>query len=329
MSLDMAETPATKVYSMDDWHMFLEKRKEEFVKLSNQPLEKKYDKDDFDFIYVIGAGAFGKVYLAVLKKTGKQFAIKMQEKHKVLKSKQLKNVSEEKRILQAINFPFCVRLETTFQCPQYSYLCLPFLAGGDLFKHIREQNKFCEEHSKFYAAQLLLALEYLHFLKIVHRDIKPENIVLDKNGYSKLTDFGLSKKINNTRTYTFCGTAEYVAPEIILHKGHGRCVDWWSFGIFLFEMSAGYTPFYAPDVMTIYEKIITGTYEIPEDFSDELEDLIDNLLQVDLSKRYGNLKSGSAAIKDHVWFSSIDWAAIFNCYMPAPFLPTRPVKSGS
>lgn len=144
--------------------------------------------------------------------------------------------------------------------------------------------RFTEGLSKFYAAQVLLALEFLHFCDILYRDLKPENILVDERGYLKLADLGFCKIVKG-RTWTLCGTPEYIAPEIILSKGYGKAVDWWSFGVLLFEMDAGYPPFTSSDPMKVYERIICCKYKCPGSFTAELQDLIKNLLQLDLSRR--------------------------------------------
>ncbi|ENN72184.1 hypothetical protein YQE_11169, partial [Dendroctonus ponderosae] len=166
----------------------------------------------------------------------------------------------------------------------YVGICMSFANGGDMFTHLREQKKFDESMSKFYGAQVILAFEYLHHLGVIYRDLKPENILLDLQGYLRVTDLGFCKKIDNTRTYTLCGTPEYLAPEIILSQGYNKSVDYWSYGVLLFEMNAGYAPFYAKDPMRLYEKIVAGKFTFPTFFSKPLKDLLNNILIVDRSK---------------------------------------------
>jgi len=180
--------------------------------------------------------------------------------------------------------------------------------------------KFDESLAKFYAAQVALALEYLHHCSLIYRDLKPENIMIQDSGYIRVTDFGFCKMIDS-RTWTLCGTPEYIAPEVILSKGYGKAVDWWSFGVLIYEMNAGYPPFYAHDPMKIYEKIVTGKYKFAHHFGEELRDILKNILQVDLTMRYGNLKDGSLDIKGHRWFKSIDWTEIYHQKVQPSFIP--------
>lgn len=182
--------------------------------------------------------------------------------------------------------------------------------------------KFPEVIARFYAAQVTLGFEYIHKMGMIYRDLKPENILIDYRGFLKITDFGFCKKIND-RTYTLCGTPEYIAPEIIQNKGYGKSADWWSYGILLFEMSAGYSPFAAdnPDQMELLERIVEGKFRMSSSIGPELKDLIEHMLQTDLSKRFGNLKNGINDIKNHPWFKSINWNSLYNRQMEPPFVP--------
>lgn len=309
-----------QIIPMTSWSEFLTEGKEEFSKLYELKSSQEYKKDDFQMLRTLGMGAFGRVFLARMIKTDKYYAVKVLEKSRVVKSKQVKHALNEKRILQALNHPFSVHLEYSYQDNSYLYMALPFVSGGEMFSHLRKMKKFEEVLSQFYTAQVLLAFEYLHYCSMIFRDLKPENLLVDERGYVKLTDFGFCKIVKD-RTYTMCGTPEYLAPEIILSKGYGKAVDWWSFGVLLFELNAGYPPFHAKDPMKIYEKAVSVRYSIPKFFSDELEDIIRNLLQSDISKRYGNLKSGISDIKDHKWYKSINWIALFNQKLEAPYKP--------
>ncbi|PSN49811.1 cAMP-dependent protein kinase catalytic subunit alpha [Blattella germanica] len=181
--------------------------------------------------------------------------------------------------------------------------------------------RFDENLSSFYAAQVILAIEYMHFLGLIYRDLKPENILIDKDGYLKITDLGFCKKIDKSRTYTLCGTPYYLAPEVILSKSYSFSVDWWSFGVLLYEMNAGIPPFYSEDVLTIYELIVAGKFDCPKYFSFSLKDLLHNMIEIDRTKRFGELKNGTKDIKKHIWFDSTDWEAILLRKYRPPYIP--------
>ena len=294
-----------KIYFEDNWLV----KKDSNLSITN--LEAKQ---------TIGSGSYGRVILAKIKGSDIYSAIKILDKQKIIKMKQLEHTLNEKRILQSTIFPFIVHMEHFFKDNVYLYFVMPYIIGGELFSHLRKVGKFPESQTMFYASQILLALEYLHSLDIVYRDLKPENILMDKFGYVKLTDLGFCKIVKG-RTYTLCGTPEYLAPEIILSKGYGLAVDWWSLGVLIYEMCAGYPPFYSTDSMKIYEQIVIGKYRMVPSLSTALKDLLRNLLQNDMTKRFGNLKNGVEDIKDHRWFRSIVWLDILNRKVHAPFVP--------
>jgi protein kinase A len=304
----------------DQYELYLKKLHQDFIDSWNQKIDNNAKLNDFELHKILGTGAFGVVYLAKHVATSKYYAMKMLEKEKVVKLKQIEHSYFEKKILCGLNFPFVVYMKYFFKDNVYLYYVLPFIAGGEMFLHLRKLGKFEETSSKFYGAQVILALEYLHACELVYRDLKPENILIDRTGYIKITDFGFCKLIKG-RTWTLCGTPEYLAPEIILSKGYGLSVDWWSLGVLLFEMSAGHPPFYASDPMRIYEKIVSGKYRCPNHFSPELKDLVSHVLQVDVTRRYGNLKDGILDFKNHKWFKDIDWDSLLNTRMHPPFIP--------
>jgi protein kinase A len=304
--------------------ILLDNKKREFEERyenSNSSITKKLD--DFDLIRTIGTGNFGRVIIAYLKSDRSQpYAIKMLIKENIVKMKQIEHTLSEKKILSSIDFPFIIRLAYSFKDNSNLYMVLEYASGGEMFTHLRKSGRFNEEIACFYASQIVLSFEYLHHLNIIYRDLKPENVLYGEDGYLKITDFGFAK-VCNLRTWTLCGTPEYMAPEIILSRGYNKAVDWWSLGVLIYEMVAGYPPFYGNEPVQIAKKIVSGNLRFPAHFSVKLKDLLKNLIQVDLTKRIGNLKNGVSDIKQHRWFNKIDWMAVYEKTIKPPYIPTQ------
>jgi len=254
------------------------------------------------------------------KDTGKIYAMKVLDKKHILEHNEVEHTLAEKHILQRLHHPFLVNLNFSFQTEDKLYFILDYVNGGELFYHLQKEKKFAEERVKFYAAEILLALEHLHVNGIIYRDLKPENILLTNEGHICLTDFGLCKEgieKEDDRTGTFCGTPEYLAPEVLKGKGYGKAVDWWSFGSLVYEMLSGLPPFYSQDVQEMYRKIMTDRLKFPTGMSEESKSLLDGLLQRDINDR---LKDPSL-IKQHAFFKGIDWNMLYDKRLKAPYVP--------
>jgi len=299
---------------------YLAEAKAKFEATYMKPVEATHTLASFELVKTLGTGSFGRVMLAKETATGQFQALKILEKAKVVRLKQVEHTLNEKAILTAVSCPFIVDLLCSFKDNCNLYMSMQLASGGELFSHLRRAGRFPEMQCQFYAAQITLALEYLQTLDIIYRDLKPENLLFDTNGYLKITDFGFAKHVTG-RTWTLCGTPEYLAPEIILSKGYTKAVDWWALGILIYEMAAGYPPFYADKPLQIYEKIVAGKVRLPGHFSKDLRLMMKSLLQADITRRFGCLRGGVADVRNSPWFSSIDWGAIFCKTVDAPFVP--------
>jgi len=277
-------------------------------------------KDDFELLTVIGKGSFGKVMQVRKKDDGKIYAMKVLRKDTIIARKQVTHTKSEKNILMKIQHAFIVNLNYAFQTKDKLYMILDYINGGELFYHLKKEGRFAENRVKLYAAEIASALDHLHSLDIVYRDLKPENILLDSEGHICITDFGLSKEIETSEgTHTFCGTPEYLAPEVLKGQGHGTAVDWWSLGTLLFEMLTGLPPFYAQNVNVMYTKILGGELRFPSYISDNAKSLLEGLLTRDPEKRLG--ANGGTEVKNHIWFADIDWDKLVRKEIEPPFKP--------
>ena len=280
--------------------------------------------DDFDLLKVIGKGSFGKVMQVRKKDNGRIYAMKVLKKEQLVARKQVAHTKTERKVLEEIHSPFIVQLRYAFQTENKLYMILDYFTGGELFFHLKSEGRFTEERARFYAAEIILAIEILHSNTIAYRDLKPENVLLDTEGHVRLTDFGLSKEgITRTQlTQTFCGTPEYLAPEVVQGQPYGLPVDWWSLGTILYEMLTGLPPFYNQNLHLMYEKIVRARVTYPPYLSHASKSLLAALLERDPEKRLGT--AGDAdEVKQHAFFASIDWARLKRREVAAPFVPSN------
>ncbi|KAK9390581.1 kinase-like domain-containing protein [Lipomyces mesembrius] len=278
--------------------------------------------DSFELLKVVGKGSFGKVMQVRKKDTSRIYALKTIRKAHIVSRSEVNHTLAERTVLAQIDNPFIVPLKFSFQSPEKLYLVLAFVNGGELFHHLQREGRFDLNRSRFYTAELLCALECLHGFNVIYRDLKPENILLDYTGHIALCDFGLCK-LNMTeddKTNTFCGTPEYLAPELLLGQGYTKTVDWWTLGVLLYEMLTGLPPFYDENTNEMYRKILQDPLRFPDDMDKDAKSLLTGLLNRDPKQRLG--ANGPAEIKDHKFFAEIDWKKLLGKKYPPPFKPS-------
>ncbi|KAI8085001.1 camp-dependent protein kinase 2 [Halteromyces radiatus] len=276
---------------------------------------------DFHILRTLGTGSFGRVHLVQSRVNVRYYAIKVLKKTEVVRLKQVEHTNNEKHILESVAHPFLVNMWGTFQDSINLYMVMDYVPGGELFSILRRSQRFPDHVAKFYAAEVVLAIEYLHSKDIIYRDLKPENLLLDAQGHIKITDFGFAKHVPDI-TWTLCGTPDYLAPEVIQSRGYGKAVDWWSLGILIFEMLAGHPPFFDDDHLKLYEKILAGRIKWPSYFDPNAKDLLRRLLTSDLSKRFGNLRNGAEDVKRHAWFEGVDFNRLLARQHRPPYVPS-------
>ncbi|XP_072320964.1 ribosomal protein S6 kinase alpha-2 [Eucyclogobius newberryi] len=287
---------------------------------------EKADPSQFQLLKVLGQGSYGKVFLVRKIRgadRGQLYAMKVLKKA-TLKVRDRVRSKMERDILAEVNHPFIVKLHYAFQTEGKLYLILDFLRGGDLFTRLSKEVMFTEEDVKFYLAELALALDHLHSLGIIYRDLKPENILLDEEGHIKITDFGLSKEAieHDKRAYSFCGTIEYMAPEVVNRRGHTQSADWWSFGVLMFEMLTGSLPFQGKDRKETMALILKAKLGMPQFLSPEVQSLLRALFKRNPVNRLGAGPDGVEEIKRHRFFASINWNKLYKKEMRPPFKPS-------
>jgi protein kinase X len=269
---------------------------EDSYSTSNKSLVHQFDNStlqSFELFGTLGEGTFGRVRLARHKKVSDvPVAIKILKKKAAVEMKQVQHLKNEKAILESVQHPGIIQLFSTFQDSSHVFMILAYISGGEMFKYLRDEGQFSVPRTRIYAAEIFLALEYLHRNNIIYRDLKPENLLITQSGHMIVTDFGFAKVLKpGTRTYTTCGTPDYLAPEIIRSKGHGKPVDWWAFGVLVYEMATGFPPFYHDSVIEIYKMIIKGKMGAwPKRLAKKerpMRAFVRQLLSVDITKRLG------------------------------------------
>ena len=277
--------------------------------------------DDFELLTVVGKGSFGKVMQVRKKDTNQIYALKTIRKAHIVSRSEVNHTLAERTVLAQIDNPFIVPLKFSFQSPEKLYFVLAFINGGELFHHLQREGKFDLNRSRFYTAELLCALECLHEHDVIYRDLKPENILLDYTGHIALCDFGLCKlnMAGQERTNTFCGTPEYLAPELLLAQGYTKVVDWWTLGVLFYEMLTGLPPFFDENTNDMYRKILQEPLRFPDDMDREARSLLIGLLDRNPETRLG--VHGAAEIKAHPFFAQIDWQRLMAKKYAAPFKP--------
>lgn len=285
------------------------------------PQEKTIKFEDLVVLGTLGKGSFGHVQLVQDKTTKQTYALKGVSKAMIVETGQQGHIMSEKNVMAQLKHPFLITLHQTFKDQDRLYFLLEPVLGGELFTILRSQTLFDENTARFYAACVTSAFEYMQESDIIYRDLKPENLLVDSEGFIKITDFGFAKKITTGRTWTLCGTPDYLAPEIVAGKGHGKGVDWWTLGILIYEMLASYPPFYDEDPMRTYAKIMAGDVTYPSHFSKPAVSLIKKLLNAKSTKRLGVVKGGAKLIKKHPWFEPLDFEKLNERALKAPMIP--------
>jgi hypothetical protein len=286
---------------------------------------RKLSPRDFEFLKLIGRGTFGRVFQVRKKDTKRIYAMKVLSKREIALKKEVTHTMGERKILEkSQDCPFLVGLKFSFQSETELFFVTDYKSGGELFWHLQREGRFTEARAKFYVAELILALEHLHKYGIIYRDLKPENILLDATGHVALCDFGLSKADLGAGqlTNTFCGTTEYLAPEILLDEmGYSKLVDFWSLGVLLFEMCCGWSPFYAEDTQQMYRNICFGKIKFPRGaITDDGKQFVKGLLNRNPKHRLG-AQNDAQDLKDHAFFRDMDWDALAHKRIPPVFKP--------
>uniref|UniRef100_A0A8C9Y8P7 non-specific serine/threonine protein kinase n=1 Tax=Sander lucioperca TaxID=283035 RepID=A0A8C9Y8P7_SANLU len=284
---------------------------------------KYQNNNDFDYLKLLGKGTFGKVILVKEKATGMYYAMKILRKEVIIAKDEVAHTVTESRVLQNTRHPFLTTLKYAFQTHDRLCFVMEYANGGELFFHLSRDRVFTEDRARFYGAEIVSALEYLHSRNVVYRDLKLENLMLDKDGHIKITDFGLCKEgiTDGATMKTFCGTPEYLAPEVLEDNDYGRAVDWWGLGVVMYEMMCGRLPFYNQDHERLFELILMEEIRFPKNLAPEAKALLAGLLKKDPKQRLGGGPDDAKEVMSHKFFTSINWQDVLEKKLIPPFKP--------
>ncbi|KAJ3378895.1 hypothetical protein HDU84_007222 [Entophlyctis sp. JEL0112] len=323
--------PVTDGKIYDHWFRLMPRQWEDKIRgdiriqIMFKTVEKKtFTVDDFSILKLVGKGSYGRVMLVKKKDTGRVYAMKILSKKDIVKKQEIEHTLCERNVLiHGLSSPFLVSLKFSFQTPEKLFLVVDYFNGGELFYHLQQNRVFPEEVAKFFVAEITCALEFLHGRGIAYRDLKPENLLLDSNGHIVLTDFGLSKDhlVYGQQTNTYCGTAAYLAPEVLIGNGYDWSVDWWSLGIVFYEMMTGLPPFFSENVNLMYTKILHDELLFPGGFSKEAQSFISALVERNRERRLGAGHTDALELKQHPYFSRMDWVRLERKQLTPPYKP--------
>ncbi|KAG5681604.1 hypothetical protein PVAND_011020 [Polypedilum vanderplanki] len=327
--IDQQEEPVAELNDNDDVEMASIAEEEELdEKLSHQGTstgsgKKKITLENFEFLKVLGRGSYGKVILCREKSTAKLYAIKILKKEVIIQKSEVEHTMAENRVLRKTNHPFLISLRYSFRTNERLCFVMQYVNGGELYFHLRNEKIFSEDRTRFYGAEIISALGYLHSHNIVYRDVKLENLLLDKDGHIKIADFGLCKEdiTYDRTTNTFCGTPEYLAPEMLEDNDYGLAVDWWGTGVVMYEMMCGQLPFDNRDHDILFKQIMMDDVKFRRPVSSEAKSLLTGLLEKSPQKRLGGGPDDVREIMVHPFFASINWYDLVNKKIIPPFKP--------